>query len=141
MSSEKTLELRIPSVLGFEKVAMEFAAVVAKMMNVAEDRVEDLKTAVAEACLNAIVHGNKSNPNKTVMIEIIFSSTDLTVKVGDQGEGFDPQEIPDPLAEENLLREVGRGVFIVRSLMDELRYEAGPEGGTVVVARKNLSSG
>lgn len=103
--------------------------------------VTDVAIASTELVNNAIVHGNKSNPNKTVTIELIFTDTDLTVRVTDQGEGFNPQEIPDPLAEENLLREVGRGVFIVRSLMDEVRYEAGPGGGTVVVARKSLSTG
>jgi hypothetical protein len=64
MRSEQTLELRIPSVLGFEKLAMDFAADVAKMMNVPEERVEDLKTAVAEACVNAIEHGNKPTPDE-----------------------------------------------------------------------------
>ena len=108
---------------------------------VSESLVTDVAIASTELINNAIVHGNKSNPHKTVTIEIVFTDADVTVRVSDQGEGFNPQEIPDPLAEENLLREVGRGVFIVRSLMDELRYEAGPSGGTVVVARKNLSSG
>lgn len=121
--------------------ADEFLEATLRAHGVPESMVTDVAIASTELINNAIVHGNKSNPDKTVTIEVSFTSTDLTVRVGDQGEGFNPQEIPDPLAEENLLREVGRGVFIVRSLMDELRYEPGPEGGTVVVARKNLSSG
>lgn len=121
--------------------ADEFLEATLRGHGVPESMVTDVAIASTELINNAIVHGNKSNPNKTVTIEVLFTDSDLTVRVSDQGEGFNPQEIPDPLAEENLLREVGRGVFIVRSLMDELRYEPGPEGGTVVVARKNLSSG
>jgi len=121
--------------------ADEFLESALRGHGVPESMVTDVAIASTELVNNAIVHGNKSNPDKTVTIEIAFTDTDLTVRVSDQGAGFNPEEIPDPLAEENLLREVGRGVFIVRSLMDELRYEAGPGGGTVVVARKNLSSG
>ncbi len=120
--------------------ADEFLETTLRGRGVPESMVTDVAIASTELINNAIVHGNKSNPNKTVTIEITFTASDLTVRVADQGEGFNPLEIPDPLAEENLLREVGRGVFIVRSLMDDLRYEPGPDGGTVVVARKNLSS-
>lgn len=121
--------------------ADEFLENALRVHKVPESMVTDVAIASTELINNAIVHGNKSNPDKTVTIEVTFTQNDLTVRVTDQGEGFNPLEIPDPLAEENLLREVGRGVFIVRSLMDELWYEPAPGGGTMVVARKNLSSG
>lgn len=121
--------------------ADEFLESVLRSYGISESLVTDVAIATTELINNAIVHGNKSNPNKTVTLELVLAGSDLFVRVSDQGDGFNPQEIPDPLAEENLLREVGRGVFIVRSLMDEVRYERGPGGGTVVIARKSLSSG
>lgn len=140
-ASSNSARLVIPSDPHRIAEADEFLEHTLRRHGVPESLVTDVAIASTELVNNAIVHGNKSNPGKMVTIEIIFTSTDLTVRVADQGEGFNPQEIPDPLAEENLLREVGRGVFIVRSLMDELRYEPGADGGTVVVARKNLSTG
>jgi len=121
--------------------ADEFLEGALRRNKVPEALVTDVAIATTELVNNAIVHGNKSNPHKTVTLEIAFTDDEITVRVTDQGAGFDPSHIPDPLAEENLLREVGRGVFIVRSLMDEVRYEQGPGGGTTVVARKSLSSG
>lgn len=121
--------------------ADEFLETVLRRHGLAEALVTDLAIATTELVNNAIVHGNKGNREKTVTLEVRFTKDDVTIRVSDQGDGFDPARIPDPLAEENLLREVGRGVFIVRSLMDDVRYERGPGGGTVVVARKSLSAG
>ena len=70
MGTEKTVELYVPSILGFEKVAMDSAASIAKMMKFPHERVEDLKTAVAEACLNAIEHGNKADASTKVSITL-----------------------------------------------------------------------
>jgi|CXWL01.1.fsa_nt_gi serine/threonine-protein kinase RsbW len=120
--------------------ADEFLENVLHRHGVSDSLVTDLAIATTELVNNAIVHGNKSDSSKTVSLEISFADGDVVIRVSDQGAGFDPATIPDPLAEENLLREVGRGVFIVRSLMDEIRYERGPGGGTMVVARKSLTS-
>ena len=118
--------------------ADEFLEAAMRGHGVPDALVTDMAIAVTELVNNAIIHGNKSNPSKMVTLEVAFTSQDVTVRVADQGSGFDPMAIPDPLAEENLLREVGRGVFIVRSLMDEVRYERGPSGETVVIVRKTL---
>jgi serine/threonine-protein kinase RsbW len=133
MRSKQTLELRIPSVLGFEKLAMDFAAAVAKMMNVPEDRVEDLKTAVAEACLNAIEHGNKLDASMKVGIRLTVGDSKLQVAVRDQGQGIG--EVATPDIESKMAGEArprGWGIFLIQSLMDEVKFESTAEGGNQV---------
>jgi len=107
---------------------------------VQESLVSDLAIATTELINNAIIHGNRKDASKTVTLSLQFTSKDVTIRVQDQGNGFEPERVPDPLAEENLLKEVGRGIFIVRSLMDDLEFERAPEGGMVAVLRKSLDS-
>ena len=83
-----TVEVRLPSQLGYEKVAMSTAAAVAKLMGFREDRVEDLKTAVAEACINAIEHGNRLNEGLSVGVVLSAGADALEVKVIDDGKGL-----------------------------------------------------
>jgi serine/threonine-protein kinase RsbW len=86
-----TVEVRLPSRMGFEKVAMSTAAAVAKLMGFREDRVEDLKTAVAEACINAIEHGNRLNEKLSVGVVMSAGADALEVKVIDDGKGMKKQ--------------------------------------------------
>lgn len=133
MELARKLELRIPSILGFEKVAMEFAASVAKMVDLPEDRIEDLKTAVAEACLNAIEHGNKMDATMKVGITLTVDESKLQVAVRDQGQGIgqvDTPSIQSKIEGENTPR--GWGIFLIKSLMDEVSFESAPEGGNVI---------
>jgi serine/threonine-protein kinase RsbW len=90
MSATKTtnVEVRLPSRMGFEKVAMSTAAAVAKLMGFRDDRVEDLKTAVAEACINAIEHGNRLNEKLSVGVVLSAGEDSLEVKVIDDGTGM-----------------------------------------------------
>src|SRR6201998_4025834 len=90
MSATKTtnVEVRLPSRMGYEKVAMSTAASVAKLMGFREDRIEDLKTAVAEACINAIEHGNRLNEGLTVGVVLSAGEDALEVKVIDDGKGL-----------------------------------------------------
>jgi serine/threonine-protein kinase RsbW len=92
MSESKTtnVEVRVPSRMGFEKVAMSTAAAVAKLMGFREDRIEDLKTAVAEACINAIEHGNRLNEKLSVGVVLSAGADSLEVKVIDDGKGERP---------------------------------------------------
>ena len=83
-----SVEVRLPSRLGFEKVAMSTASAVAKLMGFREDRVEDLKTAVAEACINAIEHGNRLNEKLSVGVVLSAGEDELEVKVIDDGKGM-----------------------------------------------------
>jgi len=90
MSERRTtnVEVRLPSRMGFEKVAMSTAASVAKLMGFRDDRVEDLKTAVAEACINAIEHGNRLNEKLSVGVILSAGEDSLEVKVIDDGKGM-----------------------------------------------------
>ena len=95
--------------------------------------------AIREAVANAIEHGNQRNPDKEVDVELAFDGTEAVIRVHDRGEGFDPQEVDDPLAPENLLKPNGRGIFYMKSFMDGIEYRARPNGGTVVTLRKRLT--
>jgi len=96
--------------------------------------------AVREAVANAIKHGNQQDPGKKVRVEAELVGQDLVIRVEDEGEGFDPGRLQDPLAPENLLKPNGRGIFYMKSFMDEIHYDPRPGGGTVVTLRKRLAS-
>jgi serine/threonine-protein kinase RsbW len=127
-----SIELRLPSRLGFEKIAMNTAAGVAHSMGFAEDRIEDLKTAVAEACINAIEHGNKLDETLSVGVILSMAPDCLEVKVVDAGTG--PQGItsaPDidkKMDEEEGAR--GMGMFLIEALVDEVEWVSSPPSGS-----------
>lgn len=120
---KEKIEMHIPNILGSEKAVIEKAEAVAKNMGFTNDRVEDLKTALAEACINAIEHGNKFNSNTKV--GIIFSSDDtaLEVTVHDEGNGIDPEEIPKQRTEPNgFPKRRGYGIFLIKNLVNEMSF-------------------
>ncbi len=103
-----------------------------------ESVIADVAISVSELVNNAILHGNRSSDVKTVKVTIARNSKDISITVVDEGQGFNPDEIEDPLADENLLKEAGRGIFIVRSLMDDVDiYE--DNGGTAIKITKSIS--
>lgn len=106
-----------------------------KAMEVEEDIIFDVYVGFEEALRNAMVHGNKSDPDKEVTVETAIEGNKVTIIVEDEGEGFDPESLPDPTLEENLLKESGRGVYLIKHLMDEVSYQ---NGGRRVVMVKYL---
>ena len=124
------VEVRIPSRLGFEKVAMGTAESVARLMGFPAARIEDLKTAVAEACINAMEHGNKLNDKLSV--GVVLSATDdaLEVKVMDNGPGFQAAphqpDIDRKMRGEEEAR--GMGMFLIQALVDEAEWVKGSRG-------------
>jgi serine/threonine-protein kinase RsbW len=88
--------------------------------------------AVREAVTNAVVHGNQKDENKTVDVTLKSSPDAVEISVHDQGTGFNPETVPDPTAEENILKASGRGIFFMRSFMDEVDWLIRPGGGTTV---------
>jgi serine/threonine-protein kinase RsbW len=84
--------------------------------------------AVSELVLNAIVHGNKENPAKTVSVKIDFDDKTMIIDVQDEGNGFDFENNPDPTLPDNLFKSTGRGIFIVKSLMDNIQYKQNAKG-------------
>lgn len=101
-----------------------------------ENIIFDVHVAFEEALRNAMVHGNKSDPEKKVMIETMITDGELMICVEDEGDGFDPDSLPDPTLGENLLKESGRGVYLVKHLMDDVVYE---QEGRKAVMRKKLT--
>jgi serine/threonine-protein kinase RsbW len=97
-----------------------------------EDAAHYMSVAVRESVVNAIKHGNRQDESKRVFLTFTLDTTELQVEVADQGEGFDPDSVPDPVAEENLLKTYGRGIFFMRSFMDTVAYSFPPGGGTLV---------
>ena len=87
-----------------------------------EDERFHITMAVREAAVNAILHGNEYDPGRQIEVSLENTGKDLIFTVADEGKGFDPEKIPDPLAQENLLRGTGRGIFLIRSLMDEVHF-------------------
>ena len=133
MIPDDKIELHIPSIMGYEKIAMETAASMAKRMGFTEYRIEDLKTAVAEACINAIEHGNKMDTSTKVGITLTVEGSKLQVAVKDEGKGVG--EIGSPSIESKIEgkdKTRGWGIFLIKSLMNEVKFEPSPEGGNVV---------
>jgi len=97
-----------------------------------------LLVATTEAVNNAILHGNKSDPRKLVHISCELVGHALMVTVRDHGRGFDPNHLANPLADENLMKENGRGIFLIRSLVDEVDFRLS-RGGTSVIMKLDLS--
>lgn len=104
---------------------------IARKMGLSEDQHDNLSIAVTEAVGNAIVHGNKKDPKKEVRIHVEIKNDRVSVAVTDQGKGFDPDDLADPIDPNNLLRESGRGIFILKALMDEVSWDFGPGGTTL----------
>ena len=98
-----------------------------------EEDLHKIGMAVREAMVNAVVHGNRYNLKKKVHLNVVFEGEQLFVRIVDEGEGFEPQELPDPLAEENLLRQSGRGLLLIKAFVDEFdMHKAEPPLGTEV---------
>jgi serine/threonine-protein kinase RsbW len=95
-----------------------------------------LMLSVTEATTNAIIHANKSDINKKVLIDVYINKGILTVVVKDEGKGFDPSKIPDPTAPENLLKDSGRGLYLMRVYMDALDYNVTPTGTETILTLK-----
>lgn len=96
--------------------------------------------AVREAVANAIKHGNRQDPEQPVDVELAVDAGLAVIQVTDRGDGFDPSQVEDPLAPENLLKPNGRGIFYMKSFMDDVQYTFRPGGGTVLTMRKRIGT-
>ncbi|HZS57448.1 MAG TPA: ATP-binding protein [Bryobacteraceae bacterium] len=103
-----------------------------------EDEQQQIGMAIRECMVNAVVHGNRYSKNKQVHLEIDRSKETLSIVIGDEGAGFDINSLPDPLAPENLLRQSGRGILLIKAFMDEFDLHPRPGGGTEVRLVKNI---
>lgn len=131
-SEPGAIELCLPSKLGYEKVAMQTAASVARMMGFSDDRIEDLKTAVAEACINSIEHGNRLDESLKVGVILSMTGDALEVKVRDQGPGPNT-DVPSPDIHSKMQGDEtprGMGMFLIQALVDEVEWTSSENDGS-----------
>jgi len=109
-----------------------------------EDSVHWVGVAVRECVINAIKHGNKNDASKRVFVEFetVFNdgANELGIRIRDQGQGFDPEALANPLDPENLLKASGRGIFLIRNFMDEVELQRAPQGGMEVRMTKRVQA-
>lgn len=133
---EKVIELRLPSKLGYERVAMDTASSLARRMGFNPDRVESLKTAISEAVTNAIEHGNQQDAAMKVVVLLTARNDELVVSVADQGRKILDQDCTtkNPQIEDvfDKLDKGGWGIWLIRELMDEVEFTTAPSGGNQV---------
>ena len=128
----ETTELSLPSRIETVGAAAAAVAEFVGRSGVSDDAAYGIDMAVREAVTNAVLHGNRQDDNKTVDIVLKSSPDAVEISVHDQGPGFNPEDVPDPTATENLLKTSGRGIFFMRTFMDEVDWLIRPEGGTTV---------
>jgi serine/threonine-protein kinase RsbW len=138
MSHARTVKLDIASRFEMLEMVQTVLGHVSNIVGFDEDGAHYISVAVRESVVNAIKHGNRGDESKRVAVAFTLHPKALEVRVQDQGTGFDPASVPDPVAEENLLKADGRGIFFMRSFMDEVSYSFPARGGTVVKMVKRL---
>jgi serine/threonine-protein kinase RsbW len=143
-NGRRTIRLEFNSV--FEMV--DFVQIVSDHMGrsvgLDEDSLHWVGVAIRESVINAIKHGNRHDAAKHVFVEFEATTVDLvpelTIRVRDQGEGFEPEEVANPLAPENLLKSSGRGIFLIRNFMDDVQLQRVPEGGMEIRMVKRVQA-
>lgn len=125
--------MRLDSVISSVDAAELCAKGLAREGGYGEEQVDRLGMAVREAAANAVTHGNAYSADKSVHFSVEMNDGRLVVKVRDEGEGFDASEVPDPTSVENLLKASGRGLLMMRALVDEVDVRNALPGGTEVV--------
>jgi len=133
-SLEVTLETLIESIDLAESIVKR----VAEASGFDEDDVHKIGMAVREGVINAYNYGNSQQREKKIVLTVEFEGEKMVVHVTDEGPGFDLSQVPDPLAEENILRTSGRGIFLIKAFMDEFSVQRGPNGGAEIVMAKKL---
>ena len=135
--TEKVLDSTLESVDSAEEAVLRAA----QQIGFDEDDMHKIGMSVRESMVNAVVHGNRYNARKKVWLSIAQTPQRLEVVIGDEGEGFNMDTLPDPLAEENLLRHSGRGLLLIQAFMDEFQIRLRNPKGTEVKMVKYLAKG
>src|SRR6266550_3510200 len=131
---EQVLDSTLESVDQGERLALELA----RESGFSEEDLDRIGMSVRECMVNAVVHGNRYNAKKKVRLSLSRTPDRLTIQIADQGEGFEPEAIPDPVAGDNLLKHSGRGIFLMKTFMDEVTMRRLPSG-TEVTLVKNVA--
>lgn len=140
-----TVRLQIHSNFDMVDFVQVLSDRIGQLAGLDDDAVHWIGVAVRESVINAIKHGNREDYGKLVTVEFTFrpveSPSELLVRVLDEGQGFDVDAVADPLAPENILKSSGRGIFFMRSFMDDVTLQRRSEGGMEVRMRKKLATG
>ena len=140
--SETLVRLELPSNFDMLDIVQVVSDQIGRLGGLDEDATHWVSVAVRESVINAIKHGNHQDERKRVTIEFALEPptgpTELIVRVLDQGEGFELRDLADPLAPENVLKSSGRGIFFMRSFMDDMSCQRAPEGGMEVRMVKKI---
>ena len=132
----KRIEVALETLLDSVDLAEEIALRIADAAGFDEEDCHKIGMAVREGVINAYNYGNQQERSKKIFLTVELHPDKMVVRVLDQGPGFEITEVPDPLAEENLLRTSGRGLFLMRAFMDEFAVQRGPAGGAELVMAK-----
>ncbi len=114
----------------------EFVNYFGRDLNLSEEKIAHLLLTVTEATTNAIIHGNKCDPKKLVVIDVWVENNSLFISVKDSGKGFDPSALPDPTETDNLLKDSGRGVYLMKVYMDEIKFNVTDQGTETLLMLK-----
>jgi serine/threonine-protein kinase RsbW len=138
MADENRFHLAIGS--RFENIELVHVVLKDRMqqLGIDKDTQHSVELAMREALANAIKHGNRQDPEKQVYVDLAVEDDELVIRVEDEGVGFDPGKVRDPLAPENLLNRNGRGILFMNKFMDHIHYGSRPSGGTVVTLRRRV---
>jgi serine/threonine-protein kinase RsbW len=142
MTTDKILRANLALASRFENIEVAERALLDLCRRAGWPTDEDywLVTALREAVANAVRHGNRQDPKRLVRLEYVLQNSTVTITVEDEGQGFDPAEIPDPTNPENLLRPSGRGIFYMRQFMNRVEFSTTPGGGTAVLMERKLDT-
>jgi serine/threonine-protein kinase RsbW len=133
--TEQRVSYTLDSTLETVDSAEQAASRIASEAGFDDDEVMRIAMAVREAAVNAVLHGNAYDPGKKVSLEFEQTGGNLVITIRDQGKGLDLEKIPDPLAPENLLKTSGRGIFLIRSFMDEVHISPSQTGTEIKLVK------
>jgi serine/threonine-protein kinase RsbW len=136
----RTVTQSLDSTLDSVDSAEDLAVDMARKAGFGEDDLVKIGMAVRESMVNAVVHGNRYNSNKKVRLSVAAGAGRFTVRIADEGEGFEFERLPDPLSPENIMRTSGRGIFLIRSFVDEFQIRRLEPAGTEVTLVKYMVS-
>jgi putative transcription antitermination factor YqgF len=141
MTEEKMLELNLPSGVEYLPLVDSLCQAFCQWTGMSRDVTDDMAIAVVEAATNAVIHGNKSDKTKRLHVVFKRRPSEIAVSVADQGPGFRPADVGNPLDEANMLKESGRGIYIMKHIMDRVDFDFPADGGTRVRMVKCLTRG
>jgi serine/threonine-protein kinase RsbW len=131
-------KIRIESIVSNMRIVEKAIDEATTEIGMSQDNYGKILVSTLEAVNNAILHGNKSDPGKIVDVEIAFETNELKIKVTDEGQGFRPEDVPDPTLPENIEELNGRGVYLMSRLADKIKYNK--KGNSVVMIFKNITT-